>query len=313
MRGFTALTKGPIRALNGSANAHRAPPRHRAAGGAALGAQLAGARLAGAALRRPGHARRRHRRARRALGRVRQPHHRRDHDAARAHHHRRGRRPRLVGHRPRPPDRPLPLPGARRRGHRRRHRPRQARGRACRSTSARRPASSTSWSGPSSCPTACGSTRCSRCCARTASRWPSSSTSTAATPASSRSRTSSRRSSATSPTSTTASARASASAATAAGSLSGLLRPDEVEDATDIELPDHEDYDTVAGLVMRELGKIPEPGDRVEVAGARPQRPPRAARAAGHPDRRADGRPADRPHRPALVASTGPDADEAGR
>ena len=47
--------------------------------------------------------------------------------------------------------------------------------------------------------------------------------------------------------------------------LSGLLRPDEVEDATDVELPDHEDYDTVAGLVMRELGKIPEPGDRVEV------------------------------------------------
>lgn len=49
-------------------------------------------------------------------------------------------------------------------------------------------------------------------------------------------------------------------------SLSGLLRPDEVEDATEIELPDHEDYDTIGGLVMRELGKIPEPGDRVEVA-----------------------------------------------
>uniref|UniRef100_UPI0024831D98 transporter associated domain-containing protein n=1 Tax=Cellulomonas telluris TaxID=2306636 RepID=UPI0024831D98 len=47
--------------------------------------------------------------------------------------------------------------------------------------------------------------------------------------------------------------------------LSGLLRPDEVEDATEIELPDHEDYDTVAGLVMRELGKIPAPGDRVEI------------------------------------------------
>ena len=47
--------------------------------------------------------------------------------------------------------------------------------------------------------------------------------------------------------------------------LSGLLRPDEVEDVTDVELPDHEDYDTVAGLVMRELGKVPEPGDRVEI------------------------------------------------
>lgn len=49
-------------------------------------------------------------------------------------------------------------------------------------------------------------------------------------------------------------------------SLSGLLRPDEVEDATGVELPDHEDYDTIGGLVMRELGKIPSAGDRVEVA-----------------------------------------------
>ncbi len=49
-------------------------------------------------------------------------------------------------------------------------------------------------------------------------------------------------------------------------SLSGLLRPDEVEDATGVELPDHEDYDTIGGLVMRELGKIPRAGDRVEVA-----------------------------------------------
>jgi CBS domain containing-hemolysin-like protein len=49
-------------------------------------------------------------------------------------------------------------------------------------------------------------------------------------------------------------------------SLSGLLRPDEVDDATGIELPDHDDYDTIGGLVMRELGKIPQAGDRVEVA-----------------------------------------------
>ena len=49
-------------------------------------------------------------------------------------------------------------------------------------------------------------------------------------------------------------------------SISGLLRPDEVEDTTDIELPHHEDYDTVAGLVLRALGKVAEPGDRVEVA-----------------------------------------------
>ena len=48
-------------------------------------------------------------------------------------------------------------------------------------------------------------------------------------------------------------------------SLSGLLRPDEVEDLTGIDLPEHEDYDTVAGLVLRELGRIPLAGDVAEV------------------------------------------------
>lgn len=47
--------------------------------------------------------------------------------------------------------------------------------------------------------------------------------------------------------------------------LSGLLRPDEVEDLTGVELPDHEDYDTIAGLVMRVLGRIPEIGDVAEI------------------------------------------------
>lgn len=44
-------------------------------------------------------------------------------------------------------------------------------------------------------------------------------------------------------------------------SLSGLLRPDEVEDITGIQLPEHEDYDTIAGLMLRELGRIPSLGD----------------------------------------------------
>lgn len=48
-------------------------------------------------------------------------------------------------------------------------------------------------------------------------------------------------------------------------SLSGLLRPDEVEDLTDVPLPDNEHYDTVAGLVLQALGRIPLPGDQVEV------------------------------------------------
>lgn len=47
--------------------------------------------------------------------------------------------------------------------------------------------------------------------------------------------------------------------------LSGLLRPDEVDDLTGIALPDHEDYDTIAGLVMRALGRVPENGDIAEI------------------------------------------------
>jgi CBS domain containing-hemolysin-like protein len=48
--------------------------------------------------------------------------------------------------------------------------------------------------------------------------------------------------------------------------LSGLLRPDEVEDLTGVPLPESEDYDTVAGLVLQVLGRIPERGDLAEVA-----------------------------------------------
>ncbi|MET0998943.1 MAG: hemolysin family protein [Marmoricola sp.] len=47
--------------------------------------------------------------------------------------------------------------------------------------------------------------------------------------------------------------------------VSGLLRPDEVADATGIQLPEDEAYDTIAGLLVRELGRIPTRGDRVLV------------------------------------------------
>ena len=47
--------------------------------------------------------------------------------------------------------------------------------------------------------------------------------------------------------------------------LSGLLRPDEVEDLTGVGLPESEDYDTIAGLVLKVLGRVPEGGDRAEV------------------------------------------------
>jgi CBS domain containing-hemolysin-like protein len=52
--------------------------------------------------------------------------------------------------------------------------------------------------------------------------------------------------------------------------LSGLLRPDEVADRTGVEIPDGGAvYETLAGLVMATLGKVPEVGDTAEVDGVR--------------------------------------------
>jgi CBS domain containing-hemolysin-like protein len=47
--------------------------------------------------------------------------------------------------------------------------------------------------------------------------------------------------------------------------LSGLLRPDEVQRATEIRLPEDDDYETVAGLVADRLARMPEPGDAVRL------------------------------------------------
>ena len=47
--------------------------------------------------------------------------------------------------------------------------------------------------------------------------------------------------------------------------VSGLMRPDEVLAATGLALPEHEDYDTVAGLLVQHLGRIPEAGDSVDI------------------------------------------------
>ncbi|NLA64362.1 MAG: HlyC/CorC family transporter [Leucobacter sp.] len=41
------------------------------------------------------------------------------------------------------------------------------------------------------------------------------------------------------------------------------LRPDEVRERTGVEIPDSDDYETIAGFVLRELGRIPEQGDAV--------------------------------------------------
>ena len=45
----------------------------------------------------------------------------------------------------------------------------------------------------------------------------------------------------------------------------GDLRPDELEERTGILVPENENYETVAGFVMSELGRIPEQGDVVTV------------------------------------------------
>ncbi len=49
-------------------------------------------------------------------------------------------------------------------------------------------------------------------------------------------------------------------------SLSGLLRPDEVEEQTGVALPESEDYETIAGLIHVELGRIAVRGDVVTLS-----------------------------------------------
>jgi CBS domain containing-hemolysin-like protein len=50
--------------------------------------------------------------------------------------------------------------------------------------------------------------------------------------------------------------------------LSGLLRPDEIEAAIGLELPaGRADYETVAGLILQLLRRIPDPGDQVDIPG----------------------------------------------
>jgi CBS domain containing-hemolysin-like protein len=50
--------------------------------------------------------------------------------------------------------------------------------------------------------------------------------------------------------------------------VSGLLRADELLDPTGFVLPDG-DYETVAGMVLARLGRIPDVGDNLDVDGWR--------------------------------------------
>lgn len=49
----------------------------------------------------------------------------------------------------------------------------------------------------------------------------------------------------------------------------GRMRLDEVEDATGVELPEDDAYDTVSGLVLHQLGRVAEAGDEIEMNGVR--------------------------------------------
>ena len=51
--------------------------------------------------------------------------------------------------------------------------------------------------------------------------------------------------------------------------VAGTLRPDEVTRLTGVTLPDDGPYETVAGLLLTELGRLPEVGDSAEIAGCR--------------------------------------------
>ena len=83
--------------------------------------------------------------------------------------------------------------------------------------------------------------------------------------------------------------------------VSGLLRIDEVADATGFRAPEG-DYETIGGLVLQKLGHIPDEGESVELTAFDPDGPPgRPGALAGHG--RADGRPA---HRPARAHRAGP-------
>ena len=49
-------------------------------------------------------------------------------------------------------------------------------------------------------------------------------------------------------------------------SLSGLLRPDEASRYVGVQLPESDDYETLAGLVTAELGRVPDVGDAATIS-----------------------------------------------
>ncbi|MDN5805677.1 MAG: hemolysin family protein [Brevibacterium sp.] len=48
----------------------------------------------------------------------------------------------------------------------------------------------------------------------------------------------------------------------------GQLRPDEVSSTIGLEIPEDSDYETLAGFVLKEMGRIPDPGDQIRTEDA---------------------------------------------
>lgn len=48
----------------------------------------------------------------------------------------------------------------------------------------------------------------------------------------------------------------------------GQMRPDEISSTIGIDIPEDSDYETLAGFVLKELGRIPEPGDQLRTEDA---------------------------------------------
>ena len=47
--------------------------------------------------------------------------------------------------------------------------------------------------------------------------------------------------------------------------VDGLMRVDEVNELLDIDLPEDDAYETLAGLILYRLRRIPEVGERVDI------------------------------------------------